>query len=54
MGVRKGDRALKAKLDDIIIQKRSQIAALLQSYGIPTVPMTVEATQNARPANSEK
>ena len=54
MGVRKGDRALKAKLDDIIIQKRSQIAALLQSYGIPTVPMTVEATQNTRPANSEK
>lgn len=39
MGVRKGDDARKAKLDEIIDRKRPQIAALLAHYGIPTFPI---------------
>jgi quinoprotein dehydrogenase-associated probable ABC transporter substrate-binding protein len=39
MGVRKGDDARKAKLDEIIDRKRPQIAALLVHYGIPTLPI---------------
>jgi mxaJ protein len=49
LGVRKGDRALKAKLDDILAQKRAEIAALLDSYGIPTLPLPVKASQNEGP-----
>lgn len=39
MGVRKGDDALRATLDRIITEKRPQITALLESYGIPLVQM---------------
>lgn len=35
MGVRKGDAALKARLDEIIARKGPEIAALLESYGVP-------------------
>jgi mxaJ protein len=42
MGVRKGDDALRDKLNALIAQNRSEIAALLQSYGVPMV-----ASQNA-------
>ena len=37
MGVRKGDHALKAKLDDIITQNKPKIRALLESYGVPLI-----------------
>jgi mxaJ protein len=37
MGVRKGDDALKAKLDDIITRNKPQIQALLESYGVPLI-----------------
>jgi mxaJ protein len=46
LGVRKGDQELKAKLDDILAQKRPEIAALLDNYGIPTLPLPVKASQN--------
>jgi mxaJ protein len=46
LGVRKGDQALKAKLDAILAQKRPEIAALLDSYGIPTLPLPIKASQN--------
>ena len=35
MGVRKGDEALKAKLDEVIVARRADIRALLESYGVP-------------------
>lgn len=54
LGVRKGDHALKAKLDQILAQKRSDIAALLASYGVPTLPMSVQASQNESAAGREK
>lgn len=37
MGVRKGDDKLREALDRIITQKRPQIVALLESFGIPLV-----------------
>jgi mxaJ protein len=35
MGVRKGDHALRDRLNDYIAQHRAEITALLQSYGVP-------------------
>jgi mxaJ protein len=46
LGVRKGDHALKTKLDDLLVQKRPEIVALLQSYGIPMLPLPVQASEN--------
>lgn len=37
MGVRKGDDALKARLDDFIARKQPEIRSLLTSYGVPLV-----------------
>jgi mxaJ protein len=37
MGVRKGDHALRDRLNDFIAQHRAEITALLQSYGVPLV-----------------
>jgi mxaJ protein len=37
MGVRKGDHALKAKLDDVIEREHARINQLLESYGVPLV-----------------
>lgn len=37
MGVRKGDDARRAKLNDLIAQNHARIGALLESYGIPMV-----------------
>lgn len=35
MGVRKEDEVLKRKLDEIIVEKRADIRALLERYGVP-------------------
>jgi quinoprotein dehydrogenase-associated probable ABC transporter substrate-binding protein len=40
MGVRKNDTALRDRLQDAIDRHRPEIAAILSSYGIPTVPLT--------------
>lgn len=37
MGVRKGDDTLRSTLDRVITQKRPEIVALLQSFGIPLI-----------------
>jgi mxaJ protein len=37
IGVRKGDDALKARLDDVIARKQAEIGALLESYGVPLI-----------------
>jgi quinoprotein dehydrogenase-associated probable ABC transporter substrate-binding protein len=39
MGVRKGDNALKARLDQTILRKHAEIEALLRSYGVPLAPI---------------
>jgi mxaJ protein len=43
MGVRKGDHAFKARLDDIIARRQAEIDELLQSYGVPLVKAKVVA-----------
>ena len=45
MGVRKRDHALKARLDDIIARKQSDIRALLASYGVPMVQTGARVTE---------
>lgn len=35
MGVRKGDHALRRRLDEIISHKRAEIRAIVESYGVP-------------------
>jgi quinoprotein dehydrogenase-associated probable ABC transporter substrate-binding protein len=45
LGVRKGNVALKNKLDAILTEKQPEIQALLQSYGIPTLPIPVRASE---------
>ena len=54
LGVRKGDHALKAKLEDVLAQKRADIGALLRTYGFPTLPLPVQASQNDGPPQQTK
>jgi len=37
IGVRKGDTAMKAKIDDVLDRRRADIERLLQSYSVPAV-----------------
>jgi quinoprotein dehydrogenase-associated probable ABC transporter substrate-binding protein len=38
MGVRRGDEALREKLDSVLRKRRKEIDALLVSYGVPRAP----------------
>src|SRR5262249_52807105 len=38
MGVRKGDRARQAQLDEVIRRKQAEIRRILEEYGVPLVP----------------
>jgi mxaJ protein len=53
MGVRKGDHALRDQLNAIIARKRPQIAALLQSYGVPLVEPALHETENTGGSNAK-
>jgi mxaJ protein len=44
MGVRKGDHALRDRLNAFIDEHRSEINALLRSYGVPLVELPVTAS----------
>ncbi len=44
MGVRKGDRALRDRLNAFIDAHRSEVASLLRSYGVPLVEKPVTAS----------
>lgn len=35
MGVRKGDRALRDRLDEILVRRREEIGKILDEYGVP-------------------
>jgi quinoprotein dehydrogenase-associated probable ABC transporter substrate-binding protein len=54
LGVRKGDHALKAKLENVLAEKRADIEALLRRYGIPTVPLPIKASHNESPSERAK
>jgi mxaJ protein len=51
MGVRKGDTALRDRLDEILQRRHADIDAILTSYHVPTVPMTqpAGATRGGQP-----
>jgi quinoprotein dehydrogenase-associated probable ABC transporter substrate-binding protein len=44
MGVRKGDHALRDRLNAFIDERRSEINALLRTYGVPLVDLPVTAS----------
>jgi mxaJ protein len=35
MGVRRGDKALRDRLDDVIVRRRADIDAILAAYDVP-------------------
>jgi mxaJ protein len=37
MGVRRGDVALRGRLDEILARRRGEIDAILAAYGVPRV-----------------
>jgi mxaJ protein len=39
MGVRKGDLALRDQLEKILVERRSDICAILDEYGVPQLPV---------------
>ena len=46
MGVRNGDKARKAQLDELIATKADKIQAIIASYNIPLLPITKEAVRD--------
>jgi hypothetical protein len=38
MGVRRGDQALRDRLDDFIVRRQADIDRILADYGVPRVP----------------
>jgi mxaJ protein len=49
MGVRKGDTALRDRLNEIIERRRGDIDAILASYSVPTVPMSAPVAKGGQP-----
>lgn len=46
MGVRKGDKALKIRLEEALDRRQAEIRKVLEDYGVPLIP--VEASGGAR------
>jgi mxaJ protein len=55
MGVRRGERALRDQLDEVIAKHRSEIDAILESYGVPRLALdhSVMDQVATRPADFE-
>jgi hypothetical protein len=49
MGVRKGDKALKAELEEALKRKAADIKAILEAYGVPLVTAEVAPTEEKGP-----
>jgi mxaJ protein len=49
MGVRKGDKALKAELEETLKRKAADIKAILEAYGVPLVTAEVAPTEEKGP-----
>ena len=43
MAVRRGDDSLRAQLDAVLGRRRADIWHLLESYGVPLLPLKVES-----------
>jgi mxaJ protein len=46
VGVRRRERALKNEVESILVRKKTEIDALLASYGVPRADQTLAATSN--------
>jgi mxaJ protein len=53
MGVRRGDRELRARLDSVIVRRRPAIDSVLASYGVPRVSKEAVASMSPRNAARE-
>ena len=49
MGVRKGDKALKAELEEALKRKAADIKTILEAYGVPLVTAEVSPTEEKGP-----
>ncbi|MEJ1158427.1 quinoprotein dehydrogenase-associated putative ABC transporter substrate-binding protein [Prosthecomicrobium sp. N25] len=50
MGVRRGDRDLRDRLDHVLVQRRADIEAILEDYHVPLLPLPPAGTAaGARP-----
>jgi hypothetical protein len=38
MGVRKGDTALRDRLDELLVRRKADIHAILDAYAVPQAP----------------
>lgn len=47
MGVRKGERALRQRLDEALTRRAGEIAAILDAYGVPRRPFPASTTAAA-------
>jgi mxaJ protein len=54
MGVRKGDKALKAELEAALNRKAADIKAILEGYGVPLVTAEVSSTEEKGPETSQE
>lgn len=50
MGVRRGDRGLRARLDSVIVRRQPAIDSILAAYGVPRVPKAAVASSSPRVA----
>jgi quinoprotein dehydrogenase-associated probable ABC transporter substrate-binding protein len=48
MGVRRGDRAMRARLDSVIVRRRPAIDSVLAAYGVPRVTKPAAASTEGR------
>jgi mxaJ protein len=48
-GVRRGDNDLRAKLNDILERRRSDITKILDDYGVPTLPLPPQTNGTRQP-----
>lgn len=52
MGVRKADTALKSRLEQVIDRKRNEIKAVLESFGVPLLPLPDAASGGGGPGKA--
>src|SRR2546425_1810591 len=54
MGVRKGDKALKAELEEALKHKAADIKAILEAYGVPLVTAEAAPTEEKGPETQQE
>jgi mxaJ protein len=49
MGVRKGDKELKEKLEEALVHRHDEITRILEDFGVPLLPASEEKAGNKNP-----